>query len=205
MSPVCLDLCSGLGGLSQAFVDDARWRVIRVDSDPTFLRVPYTHLGDVRQEGFGDFIRGILQDEPVTVIVASPPCERFSIANRRFPEKGIRQALDLVGAVFEIIAELRPKYWIVENPKGRLRWFLGSPTSSVHLSNYGSRYMKPTDLWHNLTFKLIQAERPGQPSLTSHQNRMKGSTGLLRLRDPAKRALMPRGLSEAVLEAVSHT
>ena len=28
---ICVDLCSGLGGFSQAFVDDPDWFVVRID------------------------------------------------------------------------------------------------------------------------------------------------------------------------------
>jgi site-specific DNA-cytosine methylase len=198
---VCLDLCSGLGGFSQAFVD-AGWKVVRIDNNPKFREVPFTEIYDICD--LETFFGSLMDRYPnPTVILASPPCERFSIANRMFPKVGIRKALEIVGSVFEIIATLRPKYWIVENPKGRLRWFLGTPNSSIHLSDYGSKYLKPTDLWHNLTFKLIEAERPYEPSWSSTKNNMKGSTGLLRLHDPAKRALIPYGLSKAVLEAVT--
>jgi hypothetical protein len=119
-----------------------------------------------------------------------------------FPKVGVKKALEVVGSVFEIIARVRPKNWIVENPKGRLRWFIGNPTSSIRLSDYGSRYMKPTDLWHNLNFEPLVEQRPYEPSWSSTKNAGKGSTGLLRLRDPAKRAEMPLGLSQAILHAI---
>lgn len=192
-----LDLCSGLGGFSQPFLD-AGWDVIRIDNDPRFKDIPCTVIGDVRDM---DFVKRTVNG-PVDLIVASPPCERFSIGNRMFPKKGIREALDLVGAIFEIIAEFRPRYWIVENPKGRLRWFLGKPNSTIRLSDYGGRYLKPTDLWHNFEFPLVKGEMPYEPSWTSTKNEGKGSTGLLRLRDPAKRAMLPYGLGKAILEAV---
>ena len=33
---LCIDLCSGLGGFSQAFRDDPAWEVITVDINPKF-------------------------------------------------------------------------------------------------------------------------------------------------------------------------
>ena len=195
---LCIDLCSGFGLFSEPFLK-AGWKVIRIDNDEKFLRVPFTHICDVR-----DMVKLklIVNVKEPTVIVASPPCERFSLANRMFPKKGIRQALDMVGAVYEVIAEFRPKYWIVENPKGRLRWFLGKPNSTVSLSDYGGKYKKPTDLWHNFPLPLVKAEMPFEPSWSSIRNQGKGSTGLLRLRDPAKRAMLPLGLGEAILTVI---
>lgn len=191
---VCLDLCSGFGGFSEPFVD-AGWTVFRIDNDERFKDVLFTYLADVRDT---EKIKKIVGSHKVTLILASPPCERFSIAQRLFPKKGIKKAFEVVGACYEIIAELRPKYWVVENPKGRLRWFLGKPNSTISLSNYGSKYRKLTDLWHNFPLPMVEAEKSYTPSLTSKQNQGKGSTGLLRLRDPAKRAMLPYGLGETI-------
>ena len=96
--------------------------------------------------------------------MASPPCERFSIANRRFPKKGIKKALEIVGACLEAMVELETKYWVLENPKGRLRWFLGKPSHTIHLSNYGGKYMKPTDLWGNVELPMLTKVLPYEPS-----------------------------------------
>jgi len=193
-----LDLCSGLGGFSQPFID-VGWDVVRIDNNPKFKDVPNTFIGDIRDL---DFVYSLVRGKQLLLIVASPPCERFSIANRMFPKKGIREALDIIGSIYEIIAELRPRYWIVENPRGRLRWFLGKPNSTIHLSDYGGKYMKPTDLWHNFKFGLIEGKKQYEPSRTSIKNQGKGSTGLLRLRDPSKRALLPYGLGESILKII---
>ena len=197
---LCIDLCSGLGGFSQAFVD-AGWDVLRIDNDDRFRGVPFTIIADVCQ--VDSIVEAIGAKGMPSLIVASPPCERFSLGNRMFPKVGVAKALEVVGAVFEIIARVRPENWIVENPRGRLRWFIGNPTSSIRLSDYGSKYMKPTDLWHNIGFAPLVSTRPYEPSWSSTKNQGKGSTGLLRLRDPAKRAEMPKGLGQAILDAIS--
>ncbi len=200
MKELCVDLCSGYGGFSHPFVE-AGFEVIRFDYNEQFKDVPFTFIQDVTKI---DEVLEIIGGRKVTVVVASPPCERFSIANRMFPKKGVMNALNVVGAVYEIIAALRPKYWIVENPRGRLRWFLGKPNSTVSLSNYGEKYKKPTDLWHNFPLPMIQGEMPYEPSWSSTKNNGKGSTGLLRIRDPAKRAKLPKGLGEAILTVIQN-
>jgi len=199
---LCLDLCSASGMFSQPFLERG-WKVVRFDLDRKFEQVPFTYQIDVCDVDHAlGFLDSLYLGIKPTVIVASPPCERFSLACRMFPKKGIKQALNIVGAVYEIIAELRPKYWIVENPKGRLRWFLGKPNSTVSLSDYGGKYKKPTDLWHNFMLPLVKGEIPFEPSWTSTKNQGKGSTGLLRLRDPAKRAMLPKGLGEVILSVI---
>lgn len=189
---LCVDLCCGWGGFSEAFVK-AGWEVIRIDIERKFKP---TIIADVNHLPLK------LGLKP-KICVASPPCERFSIANRRFPKKGIKKALEIVGACLEAFVELETKYWVLENPKGRLRWFLGSPTQSIHLSNYGGKYMKPTDLWGNVELPMLTKVLPYEPSWSSTKNNGNGSTGLLRLRDPSKRALMPYGLSQAILEVIT--
>lgn len=196
--PLCVDLCSGYGCFSQPFLD-AGWEVIRFDNNIKFRNVPNTIIEDVRN--FTD-IQTKLSEKKITLIVASPPCERFSIANRMFPKRGVYEGLQIVRAVYELIARLHPQYWVVENPRGRLRWFLGKGNSTISLSNYGGKYKKPTDLWHNFALPLVKGERPYEPSWSSVKNKGKGSTGLLRLRDPAKRAKLPYGLGQTILEII---
>ena len=105
--------------------------------------------------------------------------------------------MDVVGAVLEAIAEFRPRYWVVENPKGRLRWFLGSPSASIRLSDFGAEIKKPTDLWMNTEalIPFVEGQKPWKKSWAE--------TGQFsRIRDPAKRAALPLGLSSAILKAV---
>lgn len=194
---LCIDLCSGLGGLSSAFKANG-WEVVTVDIEPKFGSTICKDIRQVSKKDIQAVAKLSLEDYEEIIVVASPPCQRFSFGNRMFPKKGVREALEIVGSVFELIADIRPNHWIVENPKGRLRWFIGKPTSSINLSDYGSKYLKPTDLWHNLTFTIIEGQRPYEPSWSSVKNSGKGSTGLLRLRDPAKRAKMPYDLSDKI-------
>ena len=46
-----IDLCSGLGGFSQAFLDGGH-NVIRVDNNPKFQEVPNTILEDILTMNF---------------------------------------------------------------------------------------------------------------------------------------------------------
>ena len=194
---LCIDLCSGLGGFSQAFVD-AGWEVVRIDNDPQFAEVPHTLIADILTMDWTE-----LATRQPFVVLASPPCERFSIAMPYWPKPGIGKALTIVGACLEAIIALKPKYWLLENPKGRLRWFLGAPPHSVKLSDYGHtrpiqggkfrRPLKPTDLWGNVPFKMLEASKEVKPN----QNIIAGWGS----KEKAKRADMSP-LSKAILEAV---
>jgi len=184
---LCIDLCSGLGGFSQAFRERQDWEVIAIDID---LDMPCDIVADVRY-------LPLRNDIKPRVVLASPPCERFSLANPKWPKKGIGKALEIVGACLEAIVDLRPDYWALENPKARLRWFLGPPPHSVRLSDYGlkrsiqggksGRAIKPTDIWGNIPFPMLEAEKV--PKIARGASR-------------AKRAEMPYGLSKTILEVV---
>ena len=90
------------------------------------------------------------------IIWASPPCEQYSHAKRR----GVR---DLIKAdknvlrTLEIIKELKPKFWVIENPQTGLlkdREFMkGIPFTDVSYCKYGLPYRKQTRLWNNFGFK----------------------------------------------------
>ena len=52
----------------------------------------------------------------------------------------------------ELIRELKPKYWFIENPVGGLRkmtWMQGLPRYTTTYCQYGERRQKPSDFWTN--------------------------------------------------------
>ena len=200
---LCVDLCSGTGGFSQAF-REAGWEVVTVDNDPDFQP---TICADVRTLKVGEIERatslGNFRAYRKVVALAAPPCQRFSIAMPRWPQSGIREALEIVGACLELIIEIAPDAWLMENPKGRLRWFLGAPPNSVKQGDYGRttsiqggknrRPYKPTDLWGNVPFGMVPASKV--------LNVVRGSTGFTK-ESRAARSAIPIGLSRAILKAV---
>lgn len=185
---LCLDLCAGLGGFSRAFKDREDWEVVTVDYNSKF------------QPDIIAKVEDLLEDEKFMalrpdVILASPPCERWSIANSQWPQEGIYEAAKALGACLEIIARMKPKGWILENPKGRMRWFLRKPRATVSLLQFGYKTVKPTDFWTNIDIGLL-----------SYVNMRKNPNGLKFNRDIGRashqRAKMPEGLSQMILERV---
>ncbi len=129
-----LDLFSGLGGFSEAFLRRGH-EVFRVDNDVRFAQVPCTIIGDVREIDIEQFV-------PIDVVLASPPCETFT--RRHLPwldarDGEIEEAMLLVEAAVMIIDDLEPQFWVLENVQGavpHISRLLGPPRQRI-----GSRYL----------------------------------------------------------------
>jgi len=201
----CVDLCSGLGGFSQAFVNHG-WKVITVDIEPKFNP---TVVADVTKIDWNEFKQAYLNGESPDVLLASPPCNHFSLASWSFPRKGVKEALAIVGACFEGVAVLKPKYWLIENPRGRLRHLApNKPKMTIYYSDFDSNYpaQKPTDLWGNIPLSLVKHQRRPRPfaNIKDKEERHhlwgKKYTQFLGSK-PEERAKIPLGVSEAVYES----
>ncbi len=94
------------------------------------------------------------------VLWASPPCEGFSVAaigknwhHDNTPKTdSARRSVDLVEHTLRIIEELKPKYFFIENPRGKLRklpLLQHLARWTVSYCQYGDTRMKPTDIWTN--------------------------------------------------------
>jgi len=196
-----LDLFCGLGGFSQAFEQSGRWDVTTVDIEARFEP---DHVADVFELRPSDF------DGEFDVVLASPPCTQFSTAGNHDgwdfeshePQTdAAREAVALVYHALGLIRGLSPRYWFLENPQGRLRWFLGRPTGEVTYCQYGRPYMKPTDLWGQHPPMTYRSCSRGQPC---HKRNVEydGTSATRLLGDtPAERAKVPAELSAAICDA----
>jgi len=134
-----LDLFCGLGGFSAAFADSDRWSVTTVDIKTRFDPDIQADVFDLRPSDF---------NTEFDVVLASPPCAQFSLAqNLNGAHEPDGDHIALVHHALGLIQGLRPAYWVLENPRGRLRSHIGEPTTTVTYCQYGEQRMKPTDLW----------------------------------------------------------
>ena len=187
---LCIDLCSGLGGFSQAFVD-AGWKVIRIDYAEKFAKVPFTRIADVRTLLDDREFMALKPD----VVITSPDCTFFSRADD-WPRVGILGGMTTAGACLEIVARMRPKYWALENPaEGMLRWFIGVPTRRMRMNSFGYRTVKRTGIWGNIPYPLAPNDAPNRNP--------KGVTFANGPRDSATRAAITQAFSKYTLDAVS--
>jgi len=193
-----IDLFSGLGGASQAFIDRGH-DVIRYDIDPKFKDVPNTIIQDVRELIWNLDLSG------VKIVLVGFPCNCFSVlANHITWPKGIprEQTKEMIVFVRDLkdwLEQSPVDYYIIENPMGMMRnsLALGKPSATIAYAAYGSPYLKKTDLWgrlppfdRKLPFKWQKASRGSNAGIQS--------TSL----SPEERSLWPYDLSLTVCLAV---
>lgn len=141
-------------------------------------------------------------------IWASPPCTTFSVASigkhwnkdKTPKSEEAMTGLRILDATREIILKFKPKYWLIENPRGMMRNFL--PTglrTTVTYCQYGDTRMKPTDLWTNFNFVGKKCLNGGG----CHMSAPRGSkTGTQGIKGSINRGVIPRKLCEEVLNFV---
>lgn len=119
-----LDLCSGLGGASQAFKDDKNWQVLHVDKEKFPLNditIDVKELANPTHPVAAAYKEKLYKFKPF-LIWASPPCQEFSVANvnfrRKMREEGAQPNTEIVEACKKIIDDLKPQFWIIENVSG---------------------------------------------------------------------------------------
>lgn len=202
-----LDLFCGLKGWSQAFADRGH-RVVSVDILAKFepsICADILTLSKLDFEEYGRF----------DVVLASPPCECFSVASiYRHWDKDSKMPKDertigmikLVTKTIELIHELKPRFWVMENPRGMLRKIIGLPHAEITYCQYGEHIMKPTDIWGRMprSFKPLKCS----PGSLCHERAMRGSKrgtqGIIKnrfynsIRSAELRSKIPYGLSLAV-------
>lgn len=95
------------------------------------------------------------------ILWASPPCEGFSVGSigkhwhhDHTPKTAkAEEAVKLVQQATRLIEEVKPKWWFIENPRGKLRKLNLMPEDAIRHTitycQYGDDRMKPTDIWTN--------------------------------------------------------
>lgn len=145
------------------------------------------------------------------VIWASPPCTYFSVASighhwnhdNTPKSKNAQKGIDIVRKTVAIIEELQPKYWFIENPRGKLRklGLIGGFRHTVSYCQYGDKRMKPTDIWTNSTKWRPRAMCKNGDKC--HEAAPRGAkTGTQGLKGDIERSRIPSELCREILESL---
>jgi C-5 cytosine-specific DNA methylase len=158
-----VDLFCGRKGWSRAFAERGH-SVWTVDIEQRFEPDFWYDIRDLKPEH--------IPFDHVDILLASPPCEGFSVTTmgkswgggekikigpRMFAPayqpmtETARLGMELVAATVVLIEEVQPTYAVVENPRGALRKLDLLPHEwervTVWYCHYQERNAKPTDLW----------------------------------------------------------
>ena len=203
-----LELFAGTRSIGKAF--EARGHeVFSIEWDRSFDNIDlYEDISKVTAE---DILR--LFGKP-DVIWASPDCTTYSVAaiskHRRKEQNGnlapiseYAKFCDNVNAhVVQMIKELSPQYFFIENPRGGLRkmdFMQGLPRYTVTYCQYGDIRMKPTDIWTN--HPQPEFKPPCHYGDPCHVPAPRGAkTGTQGLKNSMEKAVIPVELCEHIVD-----
>lgn len=185
---VCVDLCCGDGGWTDAFLD-LGFRVIGYD----VVRRP-AYRGELILQDVRTVDGARLSRLRPRVVVASPPCNRFTTVTPR--RRDPRAGMVLVRECKRIIDQARPTFWALENVRGAYAAItaeLGPPMNPRGMHN-ASVY-----LWGNVPPTIIPRVRKGW-------KRQPGPPSCFTTTDPPSRdswrnAVVPYPIAHAIAEA----
>lgn len=208
-----LDLFAGVGGWSNCW-REAGHEVFSIDID---------HAFDV--DLHADILEVHANDLPwrPDVILASPPCETFSVASigthwggghRGYVPKtdAARNGIALLEKTRTLILSLVPHHSVMENPRGVMRKVFALPDHTVWYCHYGDDRAKPTDLWttgmgHWIPRPQCHNRRPSHPDWCcchDHQAASRGAkTGTQGRATYAHRSEIPEELAREVMSLLT--
>lgn len=206
--PKLLELFAGTSSVGDVFRSHG-WEVYTVDWDEQFDVTLHADIGSLTAEDCIELCGG----RP-DVIWASPDCTTYSVMaishhREREPNGNLRarteyaQRCDTINThVVQLIKELNPKYWFIENPVGGLRkmdFMAGLPRYTVTYCQYGETRQKPTDLWTN--HPDPQFKPPCKRGSPCHEAAPRGSKcGTQKINGKRDRARIPVLLCEHIYE-----
>ncbi|MBI2101657.1 DNA cytosine methyltransferase [Candidatus Woesearchaeota archaeon] len=154
-----LELFSGSGTISREF-ERAGHKVFSIDIRKRANVCVPSLKKDIMQLSLDD-----LPFWDIDVLWASPPCEIWSYAAGSFHWNGnipqtekAQKHIQVIKKTLALIEKLQPKLWFIENPRGKLRYFIpmtdflmrnAGIIKLITYSSYGFPTVKPTTIFTN--------------------------------------------------------
>lgn len=198
----CLDLFSGTRSIAKAFKLRG-YETFTIELDRQHKNIDW--YADIMEVTAKDIIERFGKPD---VIWASPPCTSYSIAaishhrvkeadGNLAPKSDFAKLSDeLIQHTLDLIKELNPKYFFIENPRGGLRkmnFMKDLPRYTVTYCQYGDTRMKPTDIWTNHPNPQFKPMCHNGDSC--HEKAPRGSkTGTQGLKGAVERSVIPEKL-----------
>lgn len=149
---------------------------------------------DMQRDGTDVRLMQLPKDQ-VYGILAAPPCTVFAGSGARWPrtDEEMIQGLSMVDAVLRFVTICSPKFWVLENPVGKLVQYLGKPRMYFQPCDFGDPYTKKTGLWGNFN---MPKQSPVEPVQGSKMHLLPPTEERRNLRSET-----PKGFSRAFFEA----
>ena len=203
-----LELFAGTRSIGKAF-EERGHEVYSIDWDKQFENIDW--YADISKVTAKDVLEKFGQPD---VIWASPDCTSYSVAgishHRRKESDGNLTPISEYAKfcdetnthVVELIKELNPKYWFIENPRGGMRkmnFMKDLPRYTVTYCQYGDDRMKPTDIWTN--HPNPQFKPPCKNGDPCHTPAPRGSqTGTQGIKGAKLRSVIPDQLCKHIVD-----
>lgn len=204
-----LDLFCGTKSIAKAFEHHGH-EVFTVDWNPDFEPTLCADIGTLTADDLIHLCGGVPD-----VVWASPDCTSYSVAaisyhRTKNPVTGnldavtdyARKCDEINSHIIEVIKDINPKYYFIENPRGGMRkmdFVQDLPRYTVTYCQYGEERQKPTDIWTN--HPNPQFKPPCKRGDPCHISAPRGAqTGTQGIRGARDRARIPELLCEHIVK-----
>lgn len=155
-----IDLFCGCGGFSLGFKSAGFDVLLGIDNWADAIKTysanfPETQVitGDIRKTNGAEILKKLgIGKNDVDVIIGGPPCQGFSLSGKRLYDDPRNT---LYKSFVEIVRDIRPKMFVMENVPGLIRLFDGKVEKAV-IQDF-------SDLGYEVRDQILYAEKYGVP------------------------------------------
>lgn len=157
-----IDLFCGCGGFSKGFAEAGynvrfgidMWKDATVTYQHNFPNAAVLNE-DITKINGQDILRiANMKTEEVDVIIGGPPCQGFSVSGKRMIDD---ERNKLYKSYVQIVSELKPKVFVMENVPGLIRLFKGQVCEQV-MEDF-------TDIGYSVQKQILSADNYGVPQV----------------------------------------
>ena len=133
---IILDLCGGTGAWSKPYAEAGY--DVRVITLPEW---------DILDEATVEYCTGQIPYGVLCAVECTMWCAAAARWWKHRTSDEIYYHARLLVKCLRIIYESNPVFWVIENPVGKMKGFLGEPVHKFNPCDYGDPYSKKTYLW----------------------------------------------------------